>query len=337
MGVCAVSKFRLSAEALWERPEFGMWLIFAGLCAAAYLLWWLPSPGIGVAVMGIAAALMSARKDPGGWEKAGWTFMMFALLLVEILAIRKDRREHDEQVTRLLNEEVSARLEAKTSFEGIGEGIKGQSRQSQQQFENTVKQQETQFSATMNRFSKIAREQAELYGKQQEMIESANAHLLPGDDPMPTLASLGCSDLETDSEDYFLLFGNMTNIVHDFPYSLVRVYGKDVISLAKSESGLLILSMDIRDRSGAIIARFDENGFEVAPTLLKRHPDKSTLIVEDSRGNQLLKARYNNRRLFTFSGNGTLDVGGAVKLEPGPPKAPWSPCTGHSSVGISIH
>jgi hypothetical protein len=51
--------------------------------------------------MGIAAALMAARKDPSVWEKAAWTFMMFGLLLVEVLAIRADRKDHDEQINTL--------------------------------------------------------------------------------------------------------------------------------------------------------------------------------------------------------------------------------------------
>ena len=140
---------RDKSEAVWARRAFGMWLIFVGMFASACLLWWVPSPGIGVAIMGIVAALMTARKDPSGWEKAGWTFMMFALLLVEILAIRKDRREHDEQIARVLQEEVSARAEAKEKFGEIGNGINEQSRKSETQFEKTIGQQSTQFHTTM--------------------------------------------------------------------------------------------------------------------------------------------------------------------------------------------
>lgn len=66
------------------------------------------------------------------------TFMMFALLLVEILAIRKDRREHDEQVALLLREEVAARGEAKTNFQGIGAGIQSTIEQSKKDFDGTM-------------------------------------------------------------------------------------------------------------------------------------------------------------------------------------------------------
>ncbi len=68
-----VIRVRERIEALWASHRGGMWLCFIGYIAAAALLWWIPSPGIGVAVMGIAAALMTARKEPSAWEKAAWT------------------------------------------------------------------------------------------------------------------------------------------------------------------------------------------------------------------------------------------------------------------------
>jgi len=129
---------REESEALWAHPAFGTWLIFLGVATAACLLWWLPSPGIGVATMGIAAALMAARKEPSGRQKVGWTFMTFALLLVEVLAIREDRQEHDAVLNGILAQEVTARSEAKTNFEGIANGIKGTIEQSQKHFDATM-------------------------------------------------------------------------------------------------------------------------------------------------------------------------------------------------------
>ena len=117
-------KVREKVEALWATHSLGMWLIFGGYIAASVLLYWPPSPGIGVAIMGIAAALMTARKEPSAWEKTLWTFMMFALLLVEILAIRKDRREHDEQIAALFQQGSTIKTQAETKFTEIGSGLK---------------------------------------------------------------------------------------------------------------------------------------------------------------------------------------------------------------------
>ena len=143
-----------SARLIWLSHRFGMWLVFVCLTITACLLHWLPSPGIGVAVMGIAAALMTARKDPTAWEKAAWTFAMFGLLVVEILAIRKDRREHDAQMKELLQQGVAIKTQAETKFDELGHGIKtgvaGILQQSNQQFQSTLQQQNRQFAATMS-------------------------------------------------------------------------------------------------------------------------------------------------------------------------------------------
>jgi hypothetical protein len=77
---------------------------------------------------------------------------------------------------------------------------------------------------------------------------------------------------------------------------------------------MLVLSMDIRNKDGTLIVRFDETGFEVNPGLLKRHPDKSTLIVEDTHGNQVVKARYANRRVFSLEGK--IDINGQIVTIP---------------------
>jgi len=87
---------------------------------------------------GDRAALMAARKEPSGRQKVGWTFMTFALLLVEVLAIREDRQEHDAVLNGILAQEVTARSEAKTNFEGIANGIKGTIEQSQKHFDATM-------------------------------------------------------------------------------------------------------------------------------------------------------------------------------------------------------
>ncbi|HEY1482256.1 MAG TPA: hypothetical protein VGK96_26450 [Candidatus Sulfotelmatobacter sp.] len=95
---------RENFEALWQLTEVGLWLIFGGLTLSALLLYRLPSPGIGVAVMGVVAALMAARVNPRGFEKAAWMILMSALLVVEILAVRKDRNEHDAAMANLLGQ-----------------------------------------------------------------------------------------------------------------------------------------------------------------------------------------------------------------------------------------
>jgi len=136
-------------EALWKDRWLGVAL--TGLCTVVciYLQWRIPGPGVSVAVMGVAAALMAARTKASGTEKAVWMLIVTSLLLSEVFAIRKDRKEHDDQLAKLFGEEVGARREAKTNFEGIGTGIKTAITQSESQFKETVSQQSRHFDAAM--------------------------------------------------------------------------------------------------------------------------------------------------------------------------------------------
>ncbi len=138
-------------EAMWEGRWFGIAL--TGICAmvCVYLQWEVPGPGVSVAVMGVAAALMTARTKASGAEKVVWMLIITSLLLSEVLAIRKDRAAHDDQLANILREEVEARRESKAKFRDIGNGINDQSQLSQKQFKATVQQQSQQFEATMKK------------------------------------------------------------------------------------------------------------------------------------------------------------------------------------------
>jgi hypothetical protein len=67
----------------------------------------------------------------GKREKAVWTFVIFALLLLEIKSVYQDRNEHDRQ-------ELEARQREEANFGQIAQGIQGSILQSQQQFEATM-------------------------------------------------------------------------------------------------------------------------------------------------------------------------------------------------------
>ena len=138
-------------EALWEERWFGIALTGLFTAGCIYLQSDIPGPGVSVAVMGVAAAVMTARAKASGPEKAVWMLIITSHLISEVLALRKDRKEHDNQIAGLLSEEVEARREAKTNFEGIGGGIKAAITQGQRQFEETVLQQSRHFDATMRK------------------------------------------------------------------------------------------------------------------------------------------------------------------------------------------
>jgi hypothetical protein len=143
-------KGRDEVESLWSSHKFGMWIVFVGLATTAALLWRLPAPGIAVAIMGIAAALMAARKEPTAWEKAAWTFMMFGLLLVEILAVRRDRKEHDKQLADLFQQGTSIKSQAETNFGTIEQRIEAEISNSGLQFRQTIDKENAVLDTTQN-------------------------------------------------------------------------------------------------------------------------------------------------------------------------------------------
>jgi hypothetical protein len=319
----------------------GWFWLASGLAIGFWWLFHLPSAGYGGLALAMGATLM-----PLVWEKVGllckmgWIAMLFVLLFVEYRAIDKDRRDSSEMLTRKFGE-VS---------EQANQNLKKILEDEHLSFAKSLEAENKRFSQTIatilssqkkneKEFATLLRQQRDIFDKEDEMIESANGHLLPSSDRLPSLAELGRADMHSDSEDYFLVVGNIVNIVHEFPYVLLRVHGADVITFDKLPSGLLVLTMDMRDSSGNIISRFDTDGFEVGTTLLKRHPDKSTLIVEDSKGNRILRARYNNSRLFTFEGNGALTIGGNSTIGPWTrnPDPNGGTCIGHSGHGINLN
>jgi len=324
-----------SAKKIWEHSVTGWicWGVFTG-----FAIWFwchTPTTGKAVAWLAVTASLMgSFWANLGHVAKLCWVLLLFAFLYVEMKAIDQDKHDSAKELAGYFKQ-IS--IEANTNLQTILE-------QQNKNFAEMLESQQDTFTTTMqqllsaqrnenDKFASLLRKQQQLFENQNEVIEYANGYLLPGNDPMPTLDSLGCPEnMETDAKDYFFVFGNLTNVVETFPYALLRISDHDVIGISKRTSGLLVLTIDLLDASRNIVARFDENGFEVGPNLFKRHPDKSTLIVEDLKGNQLLKVRYGNEHLITFSG--TIDIGlgmFGISLD-----APPSRCWSHVLTGIDI-
>jgi len=281
-------ELRNKVEALWSSHAFGMWLVFVGMAVSSVLLYWPPAPGIGVAVMGISAALMTARKEPTAWEKAGWTFMMFALLLVEVLAIRKDRREHDEQVRTLLQQGSDIKIQAQTKFTEIGgnlkSGIEGILDQSHKQFEDTVQRESRHFDATL--------------AKQQELAESLTETLTPGSDATPsnTCAAAG---IVIGPDDLIIFLGTTAHVTNYFPHVILKVGDQNVVSIDRNSKKELVLTTDIRGPDAKLVARFNKEGVVVNKNnvLAVKH-GQHAIVIADQYGRQVLIAEYLNPQAF---------------------------------------
>ena len=166
-----------------------------------------------------------------------------------------------------------------------------------------------------------------------EVMAATNSYLLPGDEPMPSVESLGCHrKLERDS--YVIIAGRYVNVVKKFPISpftldvpvqnpitnsppgIMAVSPTNVFTVNKMGSGLLALTMDIRNKDGNALVEFDKDGFYVNPSFgIKRHPNKSTLSVSDLKNKEILKVVYANKRLLRIDANVDGDGGFLANTE----------------------
>jgi hypothetical protein len=267
-----------------------------------------------------------------------WVAMLFLLLAVEYRAIDKDRDD-------FVKDQQKARAEERASFREMLEqqqgGVEKILHQQQEDVRGILQQEQQHFDKTIQRmiaaqqddrrdFQAMLNQQQGLFEQQREMIDSLNGHLLPSDEPMPSMKSLGCewANAYMNDNSYLIITGPMVRIVNEFPDTplvyqdskkgmgnLVILRSQVNITVDKSADGLLVLSMDIRDKTGLLVVRFDENGFEVNPILLKRHPNKSRLIVEDLHGDVVFKAVYANKHVLRLDAN--IVTGGDLLVNTG--------------------
>ena len=127
---------------------------------------WYPPVGVFIGILGLLGIVVPLIRDlakMGKWEKAAWTFVMFALMLLEIRSIYLDRRAHDV-------EQATAREEQLKHFKEVGDGIT-----------KAIDESQKQFTATMQRSDSIL-------GGVSESIKIAN-----GGDSYPYIALGGTS------------------------------------------------------------------------------------------------------------------------------------------------
>ena len=128
---------RKKLEEVWTRRWAGVILTLIFTIVVGCLFYWIPPPGVSVAVMGVLAAVVSLRTKATGTEKGVWMLLISSCLVIEVGAIKKER---------LLNEFAEARRveEQRQHFSEIGNGIK-----------SSIAQTEANFNTTMSRSDKL--------------------------------------------------------------------------------------------------------------------------------------------------------------------------------------
>ena len=98
-----------------------------------------PPVGVFIGILGLLGIFVPLIRDlakMGKWEKALWTAVIFALLLLEIKSIYYDRSEHDAQ-------QAEARAEQLRHFNEIAAGINTSIEKSGEQFKATMDRTDT--------------------------------------------------------------------------------------------------------------------------------------------------------------------------------------------------
>jgi hypothetical protein len=72
---------------------------------AGELHFWIPPPGVGVAVLAVMAVVMTVREKMTQREKTVWVLIALAFALVEIRSISADRDKHDREWNEARREE----------------------------------------------------------------------------------------------------------------------------------------------------------------------------------------------------------------------------------------
>jgi hypothetical protein len=132
-------------------------------------------------------------------------------------------------------------------------------------------------------------------------LEKLGGRLYPASDPLP----LNCGP-NIQPRDVVIVIGHGAAALADtFPFVVMasQRFGA-MVTIERNADGSIVVPLDIRSPDGKVIVRMDENGFVVNRNniLEMRRPDRSSLVIVDQYGNQVLNARYMNRQAFRLTG-----------------------------------
>jgi len=287
------------------------WVFLLGFLAVGG--WWLfhiPSVGYGGVLLAVGATLM-----PIFWEKVGsvgkasWLAMLFLLFGVEYRAIDKEHADY-------AREQAYARKEERDSFKVLLESEKSDVRgildQEQKHFDKVIGEVTNAQREQTRQFSALLRRENDLFVHEEQLAEALNGRLLPASDPMPDLCKNG---RVLASDDVVIVLGGNVFVTNKFPHVVVAsTNGQKLVSMDRSADGSIVLLADIRSGDGRIITRLNQDGFVVnRSNYLSMKKDKSSLVVEDEYGAEVLRARYMNRQAFSLDVTVRF-IGGRVQM-----------------------
>jgi hypothetical protein len=294
------NKFKEQFERIWKNP-YTAWILL--VIFSAWAFYWrshIPTVGKAIAVLAVVAAVMATIKDIGGLLEFCWMLLLFGFLFLEMRAIDEDKKKTSEELTGHFKDISTEAAENMKKIIGDEDrNFQAVMETQQRQFSWTIAQLLKDEREQNKEFKTVLRKQEQLFDSQRQFAEFLNGKLIPASDPTP---QNNCGPLTENSIAIFL--GTTALVMDRLPSVGIAIHGEDVISVKRTESGYTVLTVVMRDSSNRIIARLNENGFVVNPnySLYMFRPDKSTVIVEDQFGRQMLYARFLNEHAFRLKG-----------------------------------
>jgi hypothetical protein len=296
---------------IWLQIAFGCWGLF----------WFFrpPAPDEAILLLGLIAAILTIQGQMTDKHRVGWFFIMIIVFAVALKSIRKDRYDHEQKQAQILKDEhesFAAVLNQDQQhfsatvgrFDSTLSKLDTTIAQNQQHFNDTMLSERSHFDKLISAnnemqktehksFASLLSKEQELLTHQEELYEFSAGKMLPANDVTPTI----CNPLR--KNDFLIMMGKTGWVTNTFPFTLLRVSGRKIIKIDKSETGAILISIDLRMTDGTTLVRIDKNRSIVNPSSgLVVWRDKNTLAIEDQRGNEILNARYLNENTFSISG-----------------------------------
>jgi hypothetical protein len=99
-----------------------------------------------------------------------------------------------------------------------------------------------------------------------------------------------------EGKELAVYIGSLAVLAKEFPVSIITIHRKPALILDRLDDGSLAISLDVRSEDGRLIVRIDKNRFIVNQNnfLSMSRRNRSTLIVTDQRGAEVLNVRFTN-------------------------------------------
>lgn len=275
-------------------PNYDRWGLYPQALIVVVCLfcfqWWPLIPTVAIGFLGVVAAIMTVRADHFTHaERVVYILIAFALFIIEMTAVYRDRDEHDRQQTDLRMREGQARKEERDSFAKL-----------LTQGQTSIKQSDAAQRQQNKQFSTLLKKEDDIFAHEEQLVEGLNGKLIPGDDK---LVYNQCGTIPKDAVLLLLGDGDST-VAGPFPYMVMmsKEFGP-VITLDRDRDGLMTVTLDIKSADGKIITRLNKDGFAVnRNSYLQMKKNPSSLLVIDEYGQEVLNAQYLNRNVFRLTG-----------------------------------